>query len=277
MTHPENICTVPPSKTAEDAAHTLSDLISHLDEELYSGTVSIAQLSCPAMEQDIPSLRSGPSDPSIFPQLSNAHMSIMPSGRTIPLEFSAIPDCEEIYLLTGTRVYFVWPPSEQNMRTFRSYLKGCFSECRLEICQQLEHGTAFIQRPGQFVFLPPHCIAVVFATNISAAVVYQYRRISGLPQQIRYKGLLRFLIVRSTVDGKLQLQKKGCWPIRRSEISALESGPHTLRDCPHDSLGVGQSVKSLWDTFQRFSRSDYVRQREGTHCCRGANAPVVSA
>lgn len=128
---------------------------------------------------------------SIFPhKLSNA-MSIMPRGSTLPLEWSPLTHTAEIHLLSGVRVYFVWPPQKNNISCLYKYLKGIIcEELQALTLEELENGITFVQRPGQVVTLPPYCPTMVFATKNSAAIPFGFRHIETLPLRIRYLPLL---------------------------------------------------------------------------------------
>jgi hypothetical protein len=42
----------------------------------------------------------------------------MPCSSVLPLECTALTEYSEIHLLSGARVYVVYPPREHNMATF---------------------------------------------------------------------------------------------------------------------------------------------------------------
>jgi hypothetical protein len=189
---PQGFYTIPISNSACNAAQatqTATDLVESLGEEYYCSLASVAVFSCPVLGKAIAPRRSGPSDEHIFPQQFDAYMFIMGSGSIDPLEYSGTISCSEIHLLTGTRVYFIWPSTEFNMAIFQAHLDDP-TILYMRVCQELERSIALVQHPGHSCFIPPHCPTVVFATKNSAAVTYYFRRIAGLPQQMRYKALL---------------------------------------------------------------------------------------
>jgi hypothetical protein len=55
----------------------------------------------------------------------------MPCSSVLPLECTALTEYSEIHLLSGARVYVVYPPREHNMATFfgsiliRLYIPYC--------------------------------------------------------------------------------------------------------------------------------------------------------
>jgi hypothetical protein len=188
---PQAFYTIPKGKDAWNAAQatqTAMDMVESLESERYRSLASVATFSCPILGMTIAPRRSGPFDKYIFPQQFDAYMSIMGYGGMIPLAYSTRIDCSEIHLLTSTRVYFIWPPTESNMAVFQAHFDdhGLYTR----VYQTRERSIALVQYPGHSVFIPPHCPTVVFATKNSAAVIYYFRRLAGLPQQLRYKALI---------------------------------------------------------------------------------------
>ncbi|KAH4003736.1 hypothetical protein HBH64_116200 [Parastagonospora nodorum] len=163
---------------------------------------------------------------SIFPhKLSNA-MSIMPRGSTLPLECSPLTHTTEIHLLSGVRVYFVWPPQKDNIFWLWTYFMDISEELHASTLEKLENGITFVQRPGQIVTLPPYCPTLVFATKNSAAIPFGFRHIETLPLRLRYLPLL--------------VQNKGNNPHDNYQYAAM----------------LGAQVNELYEDLETFLRSE---------------------
>jgi len=103
-----------------------------------------------------------------------------------------------IHVITGVRVYIVYPPTPHNLRTLNKYLKdlaGDVAPNYIKVCQELENGITFVQRVGQAVTIPPCCPTVVFATKTSAAVIVRSRCVEDLPLRLEHLAILMAQIV----------------------------------------------------------------------------------
>lgn len=119
-------------------------------------------------------------------------MTIMPCGGTRSLECSSLDSYTETHLLSGVRVYIVWPPTKANMELLEEYLDMSAEDrywIHNNVCRELQGGITFIQRPGDIVDMPPGCPTVVLSTKTSASVMFKYRRVDGLAWRLRYLGL----------------------------------------------------------------------------------------
>jgi hypothetical protein len=187
---PMEVHIYPTSEGLQDTNQSVSDLVDHLHDMNYRGTKSMAIFHPLIMDPFAKPMPSGQFDSGTLPPLSAGSMSIMPSGTVLPLECSTLTDYSEIHVLTGTRVYFVWPPTVQNMATFQCYLDKFPASQHLEVYNHFQDGITFVQRPGQVVRLPPFCPTVVLATKISAGALFRFRRYEGLPPRLRHLDLL---------------------------------------------------------------------------------------
>jgi hypothetical protein len=187
---PMEVHIYPTSEGLQDTNQSVSDLVDHLHDMNYRGTKSMAIFHPLIMDPFAKPMPSGQFDSGTLPPLSAGSMSIMPSGTVLPLECSTLTDYSEIHVLTGTRVYFVWPPTVQNMATFQCYLDKFPASQHLEVYNHFQDGITFVQRPGQVVRLPPFCPTVVLATKISAGALFRFRRYEGLPLRLRHLDLL---------------------------------------------------------------------------------------
>lgn len=188
----DRIYVYPPNKNPEDTERLTTDLVDHLGENdmQYPGITSSIMFECSLQHAlGMPHL-SPEFDPDIFPQATMKTMSIMPCGATLPLECSSLVNFSEVHLLTGVRVYLVWPPTSNNVASMHSCFNTVSDAQQAQILERLEDGVTFVQRVGEVVTLPPFCPTLVFATQTSAAMVFSFRDVKTLPQRLRYIGLL---------------------------------------------------------------------------------------
>jgi hypothetical protein len=189
----EDIQVFPPVPTPQTAGEIMSDLVEHLKDMEYCDTSSTVSFMPRTVDQFVPPLNPDDDVPDSLFHGDRGLMSIMPCRAMLPLECSMLQSYSEVHLVCGVRVYIIWPPTRANMAKFDSYLRCSDEERaagRLTVCETLESGITFIQRPGQILYLPSFCPAVVFSTKTSASIMLETRMIEGVAWQFCYVDLL---------------------------------------------------------------------------------------
>jgi hypothetical protein len=83
-----------------------------------------------------------------------------------------------IHLITGVRIYIVYPPTPHNMTTMHKYLLDLTkfpAPKHANVCNDLQEGITFVQRAGQTATIPPFCPTMIFSTTTSAGVIVRSR------------------------------------------------------------------------------------------------------
>jgi len=174
----------------ENAARNLVDSLNDVCNVRYVSTLTFRS---PTLDQYLKPFITAPDDKSALSQAPMSTASIMHCGALLPLEASALISSSEIHLLTGIRVYIVYPPTPHNITAIQRYYTN-LSQGRASdhagVCDALKGGITFVQRPGQIVTIPPYCPTVVFATETSAALTVRARCKEGLVLRLRHLDLL---------------------------------------------------------------------------------------
>jgi hypothetical protein len=144
----------PRSKSLADPQRIVVDLIEHLNCSQRNGMSSSAMLDSP-LKHEFAELQSSPEfTHGLFDHNTTNAMSIIPCGAILAFECSNMTLCSKIHLLTGVRVYSVWPPTSRDMNLFHLNINDLSEAGHTNTCAQLECGITFVQRPGQLVTLP---------------------------------------------------------------------------------------------------------------------------
>jgi hypothetical protein len=171
-------------------------VIEHTDDEEYTDIASTLSFRSPLVGRYLKTVEAAnATGPDTLYAPMGSTTSIMPCGTLLPLEASALASTISIRLLTGTRVYVVYPPTKHNMAGLDEYfhilvLGDSSRSNHTKACRALQSGVTFIQRPGETVTIPPYCPTVVFATKTSAAVSIRWRGKEGLPMRLKYVNVL---------------------------------------------------------------------------------------
>ncbi|RMZ74287.1 nicotinamidase pyrazinamidase [Pyrenophora seminiperda CCB06] len=175
-----------------DSRTAKQDLIKHLGTCHYRTYASTLTFLSSAMDPHIKPYIGTRKLNSTSSQGSVAIMtSIMHCGALIPLETSALPSTSEIHLLSGIRIYLIYPPMPNNMVLLQAYCQGVGKGVdHAKICSVMQEGITILQKPGQVVTIPPHCPAVIFAVETNAAVTLRNNCKGELPQRLEYLDLL---------------------------------------------------------------------------------------
>jgi hypothetical protein len=184
----EDVFIYPPLGSAHQPEAVALDLINHLEDMEYFGEGSSAFFHSPAIDQIVK--QPAPRDEvlSTIHRDDRGEISIVPSGAVLRLALSISSDYTEVHVITGVRIYVVWPPTPHNLDILQQAAKTPYNsfEEQMGLCQELKGGVTFVQRPGHIVYLPPDCPAVIFASKMSAAVEFYHLDIGNLPSRLRY-------------------------------------------------------------------------------------------
>jgi hypothetical protein len=166
--------------------------IERIDDEAYTDLASTLSFHSPLVDRYLKAVEvANAMSPDTLYSLQNGVTSIMPCGALLPLEPSALASTIVIRLLTGLRVYIVYPPTQHNVAVLDGYFQAVGlgknpQRNHTKVCQALQGGITFLQRPGATVTIPPWCPTVVFAAKTSAAVSTRSRCKQGLTMRLRY-------------------------------------------------------------------------------------------
>lgn len=177
-------------KVIKKIARNLVDGLDDVYNMRYATTLTFRS---PTLDRYVKPLASTPDDKSPLLQAPMNTASIMHCGALLPLEASALVSSSEIHLLTGIRVYIVYPPIPHNMTVVQKYYTDLSQRLAVDhvgVCEALKNGITFVQRPGQIVTIPPYCPTVVFATETSAAITVRARCKEGLLLRLKHLELL---------------------------------------------------------------------------------------
>jgi hypothetical protein len=173
-----------------DARQTSREFIDHLEDMHYLGNGSAWHFKSSGIESHLKLDPPYERDESVLTQPEYGDMSILPCGALLPLETPGLMDCHKIYLLSGVRVYIIWPPERENMKPLNDYLiKKQPTRTHLEVCKQFGNGVALIQRPGQVVCIPAFYPTIIIVTKTSTAITYSRRRVKDIPWRLAFLGL----------------------------------------------------------------------------------------
>jgi len=173
-------------------------LVHYLDDQHYAAYATTLNFRSPVIDRCLRHFLGDNEASSTLTRSSIDTTSIMSCGALLPVEASALMSTSTIHVLTGVRVYIVYPPTPHNLTTLHEYLKdlaGNVAPNYTSVCHELQNGIAFVQRAGQAVTIPPCCPTVVFATKTSAAVTVRSRCVEDLPLRLEHLGILMDQIV----------------------------------------------------------------------------------
>ncbi|CAN9423350.1 unnamed protein product [Alternaria alternata] len=111
-----------PLLSQADREATVERLLEHLDNPQYTEYATTLTFRSSAVDRCLRHFVGGNETSSTLPQLSADITSIMHCGALLPLEASALTSSSTIHLITGVRVYIVYPPTPHNMATMHKYL-----------------------------------------------------------------------------------------------------------------------------------------------------------
>ncbi|KAF1829465.1 hypothetical protein BDW02DRAFT_467710, partial [Decorospora gaudefroyi] len=176
-----------------DAGEIARELVEQVNNKHYAKISSTLNFHSEALDRYLKPHRDANIEENTFYASPKGSAFIMPCGVLLPLEASALTSNTSIHLLSGMRIYLVYPPTLHNMvilHTHFQHLGNGSKPYYVDVCRQMEGGIIFIQRPGEVVRLRPYSPTVVFATETSVAVSYRCRYQEGLRLRLKYVQVL---------------------------------------------------------------------------------------
>ena len=206
-------------------------LVEHLEDQQFAPYATTLTFRSPVIDRCLRLFQGENEASSTLTRSSIDTTSIMSCGALLPLEASALMSTSTIHVITGVRVYIVYPPTPHNLTTLNKYLidlAGDIAPNYASVCHELENGIAFVQRAGQAVTIPPCCPTVVFATKTSAAVTVRSRCVEDLPLRLEHLDILMAQIVsiqiicRQTPEESLEYHTTQLYKDMTTVLRALE-------------------------------------------------------
>ena len=78
-------------------------------------------------------------------------------------------------LLSGTIVWFIWPPTEHNLDILQKFYEELTAESdntKTHAANELEGGVSFVQSTGEAVRMPPFCLVLCLSLKTSVLATY---------------------------------------------------------------------------------------------------------
>ncbi|PSN61172.1 hypothetical protein BS50DRAFT_593093 [Corynespora cassiicola Philippines] len=101
---------------------------------------------------------------------------IMPRGTHQELDFNNIHDVS--ILLSGLRVWVVFPPIKRNLSLMKRFLANKIADtyptlgCIAHAARAFEGGLVFVQNQGETVTVPPYCARIIVSCEMSVSTNY---------------------------------------------------------------------------------------------------------
>ncbi|KAI4910553.1 hypothetical protein J4E85_011370 [Alternaria conjuncta] len=206
-------------------------LVEYLEDQQFAPYATTLTFRSPVIDRCLRLFLGDNEASSTLTRSSTDTTSIMSCGALLPVEASALMSTSTIHVLTGVRVYIVYPSTPHNLTTLHEYLKDLAGDVAPNytiVCHELENGIAFVQRTGQTVTIPPCCPTVVFATKTSAAVTVRSRCVEDLPLRLEHLDILMAqivsiqLICRQTPEESLEYHTTQLYKDMTTVLRALE-------------------------------------------------------
>jgi hypothetical protein len=238
-----------------DRERMMRELLEHLDDQHYAACATTFTFRSSVIDRYLkPFVGSNETDDTL-PQLSANTNSIMHCGALLPLEASALMSSSTIHLITGVRVYIVYPPSPHNTMTVQKYFIDLANDStprHQSVCNDLQEGITFVQRAGQTVTIPPFCPTIVFSTTTSAGVTIRSRCCDDVSMRVRQLGLMVAQVravqhvCQETADASLEYHIAQLYKDLSMVLKASERNTSTLRL----TLALGAAWKEQSIGFQ---------------------------
>ncbi|KAG9185661.1 hypothetical protein G6011_06992 [Alternaria panax] len=182
-----------PSSNKTGSEKAVRGLLEHLDDQRYTAYATTLTFRSAVVDRYLKQFVGSNETSSTFSQILTNTTSIMHCGALLPLEASALASNSTIHLITGVRVYIVYPPTLHNMMTVHKYfldLTQHFTPKHANVCNDLQEGIAIVQHAGQTVTIPPFCPTTVFSTTISAGFTIRSRCQDDLSMRLLHLDLM---------------------------------------------------------------------------------------
>ncbi|KZM18833.1 uncharacterized protein EKO05_0006620 [Ascochyta rabiei] len=182
----ENKYTFSPTRDSpEEVAGAIVELLNNIGNPHYSKPGSIPRMKSPTFERLCQHKVKWPFDGML--SVSQVTMAITPAGDLQEVEYYDIYTLST--LLTGTKIWFAYPPLPDNLALLQSEYKtfltttGTFA---VEHLVNFQHGIAIIQQAGQTLILPPLWMTVCVSTQTSVSSAYHVSTAMVFTDRIKY-------------------------------------------------------------------------------------------
>jgi hypothetical protein len=179
---------IPSSPTKNEDEKVALQLLDHLEDPNYSISGSIHNLTSPLLTQSLTggsqSLK-GWEHTGIL-EVTLLIVNVMPARGGYDLDH-----CEGYMLntlLSGTRVWIVYPPTESNLHSLCEKWEALAKSDEywsIPYWKQMDSGIAIIQHPGQTLHIPPFCPYLVCSLETSISAEYWIITAKKLPLRLQ--------------------------------------------------------------------------------------------
>lgn len=178
-------CFSPTLGSLEKDARALVGLLTNIGNPHYSKPGSIRGMHSPTIED----LCTHKADWALDGMLgaSQVTVAVTPADDVQDMEYF------EYYilstLLTGTKVWFVYPPIQDNLAALQNEHRAMLTKTELfamDHAATFQHGIALIQRAGEAVILPPFWTATSISTQASVSSSYRISTAMVFPDRIKH-------------------------------------------------------------------------------------------
>lgn len=153
----------------EQDARAVKNLLGNIPNPKYQEPGVVAYMKSPTLDRlRVESYDVGGEG---FLHRSNFRVTISPSNEVFDFAYH---DCRyHSTLLTGSKVWLVFPPLHGNIATLHEGYKRMYSnppvEITIDMLKTLRYGIGIIQKPGQTLILPPFWSAMVISKETSTS------------------------------------------------------------------------------------------------------------
>lgn len=185
---------------------------------------------------------------------TNMSCSVFPSGCIISLQHHDETTSFST-LLIGSIIWMAWPPTEQNLsklrRAYEAFGEHLDSD-KLDVAHELMGGVACVQSPGEAFRLPPHCIVLGLAREVSVLASYSILTVDQYLYTLRSK--LPFLTAWWKTEANGEQKRKDFGAALVARIQHIISGeldmykPQSyLTMAESERAGPLQALLQAWD------------------------------
>ena len=244
-----------PLLSQADREATAGRLLEHLDDPQYTAYATTLTFRSSAVDRCLRHFVGSNETSNTLPKLSANITSIMHCGALLPLEASALTSSSTIHLITGVRVYIVYPPTPHNMTIMQKYLLDltkCPAPKHASVCNNLQEGITFVQRAGQTATIPPFCPTTVLSTTTSAGIIVRSRCHNDVSMRLTQVELIVDQIravqhvCRETADTSLEYHTVQLYKDLSTVFRALEPSTPGRRQ----TLALGAAWKDINTRFR---------------------------
>ena len=169
----------------EKDAQAIVELLNNIHDPHYNKLGSILHMQSPTFERLCKYKPEWDSDGVLY--VSEVCMSVTPAGGVEDLEF--YNNYSLSTLLTGTKVWLVFPPYPGNFPTLQAEYEALTQDpdrYAMDNSRKFERGIAFIQQAGQALILPPFWIAASISTQTAVSCTYHITTATVFADRVKY-------------------------------------------------------------------------------------------